>query len=713
MTVDVWKHMSNGQEFLSNGTLESQIAYLNRIGMTILDPVQMPVRQEQQVESQAFKQWFGDWQKQQRIERLRSSISIEISGKEIPSSLNLKEYRRNALEFGRSLTGVYRNDDTGVEIRFSGGSRLGGVKEILQHDYKDVAHLQSIAAVPAIIKNSIYIDSVINEDRTKHPNVSFYEYYVCGLNIGGVEHTVKAVVANSIDGYRYYDHKLTQIEKGKLLDLLASYGYPASSGLSSVTSQGDSVGNHPANGSWESNISPLSGYKDTRLFSILQTNSSKIVDENGRPLVVEHATNADFTEFDINHLGDNSQDKGLFGSGFYFGTQAPGWMQGAKNVMKVYLDIKHPFEIEDAVKNDLYTEIVEKLDTPAMRELTVKGFNGNETKLGYLINHIRNIDTDIAKGYHLLDIKENPEYQAYKPTDQAKVWREREIARRTGIGSLGLSWQVLISEHLGSEAFTAAAKQDGYDGVIVDRGDGYKEYVAFEPNQIKSATDNVGLFSSKSNDIRAMRVKHPYKIYHGDGLHLVDFGDFDMSNDRALLTIAKAYSGSIANIDIDGRVKSFVGFNSADDAELFAHRVEHLLEERKGGKVDDIVRDEMIVRLKEMGIDVSTDWRKGQDILRTTYLQEINRDSLEYRQKVSDAALRIDQRIEELELNRPNSEELDEQLASRTPRQEPTSPQLSGNMNISSSGAKLLKNVEKSKKIHIIFTDASPAFSLW
>jgi len=86
--------------------------------------------------------------------------------------------------------------------------------------------------------------------------------------------------------------------------LLASYGYPASSGLSSVTSQGESVGNHPANGSRESYSSPLSGYKDTRLFLILQTNCSKIVDNQGKPLVVEHGTHAEFSTFDISKLGN-------------------------------------------------------------------------------------------------------------------------------------------------------------------------------------------------------------------------------------------------------------------------------------------------------------------------------------------------------------------------------------------------------------------------
>ena len=56
------------------------------------------------------------------------------------------------------------------------------------------------------------------------------------------------------NGNKYYDHSLTEIEKGKLIDKVGA--------LSTTL---------PSNGS-----SLVSGYKDTKLFSILQTNSSKI-----------------------------------------------------------------------------------------------------------------------------------------------------------------------------------------------------------------------------------------------------------------------------------------------------------------------------------------------------------------------------------------------------------------------------------------------------
>ena len=151
--------------------------------------------------------------KSESLEKLRRAETIRISGREIPEGGNLREYKRNALEYGKSLRGSYVNKDTGREITLG----ASGVKEVLQHDYKDAEHLQSIAAIPQIIENAVYIDTLPNED-SKVPHIKEFEYYLAGLNIGGTDYTVRAAVGVSDFGDRYYDHKLTKIEKGKLLE---------------------------------------------------------------------------------------------------------------------------------------------------------------------------------------------------------------------------------------------------------------------------------------------------------------------------------------------------------------------------------------------------------------------------------------------------------------------------------------------------------------
>ncbi|GFL05917.1 hypothetical protein TUM15748_15720 [Neisseria gonorrhoeae] len=182
--------------------------------------------------------------KSESLEKLRRAETIRISGREVPEGGNLREYKRNALEYGKSLRGPYVNKDTGREISLG----RSGITEILRHDYKDAEHLQSIAAIPQIIENAVYIDTLPNEDLAKNGDIQGYEYYVSGLNVGGADYTVRAAVAVSRNGNRYYDHKLTKIEKGNLLSL-----------LDRVSTTGASESK-----------SPLSGIDDKRLLQILQ-----------------------------------------------------------------------------------------------------------------------------------------------------------------------------------------------------------------------------------------------------------------------------------------------------------------------------------------------------------------------------------------------------------------------------------------------------------
>ena len=193
-----------------------------------------------------------DESKSERIEKLRESKPVEITGDEITPSDDLKQYKRNALEYGKKLRGVYTNEDTGEQIELTGGNRRGGLREILQHDYKDKEHLQSIAAIPQIIEKAIFIDELPNEDRKNYPGVRAFRYYVCGLKIADVDYTVKAVIAEQNNGERYYDHKLTKIEKGKLLSIIPTI---QKAGMDSDL--------------------PRSVGKDSRLLSILQVKDEK------------------------------------------------------------------------------------------------------------------------------------------------------------------------------------------------------------------------------------------------------------------------------------------------------------------------------------------------------------------------------------------------------------------------------------------------------
>ncbi|CAM5356022.1 hypothetical protein SSTU70S_05524 [Stutzerimonas stutzeri] len=80
---------------------------------------------------------------------------------------------------------------------------------------------------------------------------------------------------------------------------------------------------------------------------------SKIVDEQGKPLVVYHGTKADFSEFDSRKSG--TSDDGLVGKGFYFTynpEEASGYAESemfgdgqAPNVQPVYVAVTNPLRI--------------------------------------------------------------------------------------------------------------------------------------------------------------------------------------------------------------------------------------------------------------------------------------------------------------------------------------------------------------------------------
>lgn len=79
---------------------------------------------------------------------------------------------------------------------------------------------------------------------------------------------------------------------------------------------------------------------------------SKVVDEQGNPLVVAHSTDAVFDVFDINKAGE-SGDAGWLGTGFYFFGDRSLDNQYGKYVMPVYLKIENPYYASYEEKSEL------------------------------------------------------------------------------------------------------------------------------------------------------------------------------------------------------------------------------------------------------------------------------------------------------------------------------------------------------------------------
>ena len=171
---------------------------------------------------------------------------------------------------------------------------------------------------------------------------------------------------------------------------------------------------------------------------------SKVVDENGEPKVVYHGTPNIFTAFDKTKRG-SSTDRGIWGSGFYFSASSEYAGTYAKRngvegeTMSLFLDLKNPLFI--SLKN-----------------------GGNEGAMYF---------NTLQQKYFNDDVYE----------DIYKV--EENMARA-------------------QEAMTNEIISAGYDGIIIEYSHpsiADEEYMVFEPNQIKSATDNVGTFDANNPDV--------------------------------------------------------------------------------------------------------------------------------------------------------------------------------------------------------------------
>ena len=78
-------------------------------------------------------------------------------------------------------------------------------------------------------------------------------------------------------------------------------------------------------------------------------NSSKVVDENGEPLVCYHGSNREFSIFDKNLIG-SANDSGFYGKGFYFIYDSISVKQYGNIIKPYFLKIKNPVITYDSPK---------------------------------------------------------------------------------------------------------------------------------------------------------------------------------------------------------------------------------------------------------------------------------------------------------------------------------------------------------------------------
>ena len=226
------------------------------------------------IRSTEFKERFGDWEKAWRLEKAKRAPNIFTSDQIILNEQNITDgietLRKNrntkmlrfyAKQIGKNVSGTYFNEDTKTNICVFSSS----ISEIRNHHITADGVIESIIAIPDIIKNSVFITEERNTD-SKKKFITKYQYFLSGMTVQEKKFTVKSVIGIDQANNKYYDHKVFDTEKSILIDLIGKRGFCSTQyGVKPYALQ-----------------NPLL-YDDKRLYEICQCPQAKFLDKNFEP----------------------------------------------------------------------------------------------------------------------------------------------------------------------------------------------------------------------------------------------------------------------------------------------------------------------------------------------------------------------------------------------------------------------------------------------
>lgn len=198
-------------------------------------------------------------------------------------------------------------------------------------------------------------------------------------------------------------------------------------------------------------------------------NATKILDENGEPRVMYHGSPEKFTVFSSKKMGSTGTSRG---KGYYFTPSkdfASGYADKGGQLYEVFLDIRKPlaYDHRTMTRAQIY-KLIDALD----RKL--EAVNGRD--MGILMDfgdvHVQGRSNVLNEATDLLD---NNDSDVDVFAELVNMTNQYDIVAN-------VTYEVL-----------------GYDGIIPTDTD--LEVIALTPNQIKSATDNVGTYSRTNDDI--------------------------------------------------------------------------------------------------------------------------------------------------------------------------------------------------------------------
>lgn len=221
--------------------------------------------------------------------------------------------------------------------------------------------------------------------------------------------------------------------------------------------------------------------------------ASKVVNEDGTPRIIYHQTAAEFNVFsNANPLAGRNDSETP--NGFFAKDNDADIGVGGNKQMALYGDMKKPLHFKD------------RAEAKAWYSEHIDGYKGLTEKLNKL-------DEEYQSKY---DAQETANDEYYEQNYEAYVADDAEVTKKIlenedKLDDILEQWKDTtdtIRGELRELLDSYFIKNDsGYDGIILDfdgrrKGENVKSYIFFKNTQLKSATDNVGLFDRRNPDIR-------------------------------------------------------------------------------------------------------------------------------------------------------------------------------------------------------------------
>lgn len=223
--------------------------------------------------------------------------------------------------------------------------------------------------------------------------------------------------------------------------------------------------------------------------------ASKIVNEDGTPRIIYHQTAAEFNVFsNANPLAGRNDSETP--NGFFAKDNDADIGVGGNKQMALYGDMKKPLHFKD------------RAEAKAWYSEHIDGYRGLTEKLNKL-------DEEYQSKY---DAQETANDEYYEQNYEAYVADDAEVTQKIlenedKLDDILEQWKETTDTIRGElrELLNGyfIENDSGYDGIILDFDFGgrskvgkVKSYIFFKNTQLKSATDNIGLFDRRNPDIR-------------------------------------------------------------------------------------------------------------------------------------------------------------------------------------------------------------------